>query len=83
MVSILYRCHLMQLTYFACRCVQPSNILGCDDVHQTSALHMPYLNKARLKSKNIGIEDSESLWSALPCNLPVGSRSPAVAVDEE
>jgi hypothetical protein len=44
---------------------------------------MSYLDKAGLKSQDVGVEDSERLGSALPSNLPIWSRSPTIPVHEE
>ena len=71
------------LTNLACRRVQPPNILRSDDVHETATLHVSYLDEAGLKSKDVWIEDGKRLWIAFPCDLPVVSCSPSIAVDEE
>jgi hypothetical protein len=52
-------------------------------MHQTSTLHVSYLNEAGLKGKNVGVEDSKCLWGSLPRNLPIWSCSPTIPIDEK
>lgn len=72
-----------RFTYLSRRCVQPPDILRCDDVYKGPTLHMPYLNEAGLESENVRMEDGKSLWSTFPCNPPVWPSPPTIPVDEE
>ena len=44
---------------------------------------MANLDETRLEGQDVGITESKSLRVSFPLNLPVGTRSPAVPVDEE
>jgi hypothetical protein len=44
---------------------------------------MPELDKVRLKRQNIRIRERKRVRVTLPGDLPVRTRPPAVAVDEE
>jgi hypothetical protein len=63
--------------------VQPPDILRRDNVHKATTLHVSYFDEAGLKSKDVGVENGKRLWVAFPCDFPVWSCSPTVAVDEE
>lgn len=52
-------------------------------MNQHTSLHVPYFDKAGLEGKDVRVEDSKGLRRALPRNLPVRTRPPAVAVDKE
>lgn len=60
-----------------------ANILPSHDVDQLARLNMPDLYKVRLKRKYVRVGQGECVGIPLPADLPVGARSPAVAVDEE
>ena len=55
--------------------MQPPNVLGSENVDQTAALHMSYLDKTWLKCQNVWMEDGESLRIAFPSNSPIWSRA--------
>lgn len=72
-----------QCAYLSGGCVQPPNVLRCDNVYKRTALHVPYFDEARLKCKDVGVENGERLRCSFPCNSPVWPGSPPVPVDEE
>lgn len=52
-------------------------------MNQLACLDMADLNEIRLKRKDVGIAERKCLWSALPLDLPIGSRPPTISVDKE
>ena len=63
--------------------MQHPNILSRDNVHASPRNNVPNLDKTRLKGQNVRIGQRKSLRLALPDNLPVRPRAPAVAVHKE
>lgn len=44
---------------------------------------MPNLDEARLKCQDIGVIQRKALRRTFPLDLPVGSRTPAIAINKE
>jgi len=63
--------------------MEPPDVLRRENVNQATALHMPYLDEARLKGQNVRVEYGECLRVTFPCDSPVGASAPAVAIDVE
>lgn len=69
--------------HLSCARMQHPDILSSHNVDQLARLDVTYFDKARLERQNIWVAEGEGLGCAFPLDLPVGSCSPAVAVDEK
>ena len=70
-------------TYLPRARMQHPNILPHHHRHQPRRLHIPNLDKIRLKRQDIRTEDGKRRRVALPVDDPLLAGAPAVAVDEE
>lgn len=59
------------------------NILARQNMDQLARLDMADLDEVRLERQNVRVRQRKRVGRAFPRDLPVGSRAPSVAVDEE
>lgn len=71
------------IPYLSRRRVQHPDVLRSQDMNQHTSLHVSYFDEAGLEGKDVRIEDGKRLRRALPRDLPVRTRPPTIAVDEE
>ena len=63
--------------------MQHPYVLAGHNVNQFTGLDVPNFDETRLERQNVWIIQRESLRRAFPCDLPIRSRTPAVAVNEK
>lgn len=63
--------------------MQHADVLPGHDVDQLARFNVPDFHKVRLKGKNVRVRECKCVGVALPQDLPIRTRAPAVAVDEE
>lgn len=71
------------IPYLSRRRVQHPDVLRSQDMNQHTSLHVSYFDEAGLEGKDVRVEDGKRLRRALPRDLPVRTRPPTIAVDEE
>lgn len=69
--------------YFSRRRMEHPNILPRKNMHQSARFDVPYLDEARLEREDVRVRQRKRHRVALPRNLPIRTRPPAVAIDEE
>lgn len=74
---------LKQRAYLSCGGVQHTDVFPGHDVDQFARLNVPDFYKVRLERQYVWVRQRERVRIAFPGDLPVRTRTPAVAVDEE
>ena len=69
--------------YLPCRRMQHPDVLGRLNMDAYSCFNMSNLYKILFEGKDIRIGQGKRLRLAFPCDLPIGSSSPAIAIDEK
>ena len=71
------------LRYLSRRRMQHSNIPPRQDMHARAGFHMPNLNEAGFKCKNVGVRQSKRGRLSLPRDFPIRPGSPSVSIDKK
>lgn len=82
-VRVLMCLSITRNTYLACRRMKHANVLPCQYVDEGTGLHMPDLDEARFERENVWIRQRKGLRLPFPGDLPIGTCTPPVPIDEE